>query len=120
MRGPLSAGWGKEAPGEYDQRFSRLEATSSLDVSLSAWALSSAFSLTSATRDSDGVITVASITWPDGSPGTLTRTSKNATFMAVDAYTITHTRSGKTVTQSAVTRDADGSVTAQPAITVSQ
>lgn len=85
---------------------------------LRMWALSSAFSITSATRDSDGVITTASVLWPDGSAGTFTRTAKNATFMTIDAYTVTHTASGKTATQPAVTRDASGNVTAQPAITI--
>lgn len=112
--GPLRAGWGKESPSESEQRFKRLEETASLEVTLRAWALSSAFALTSATRDPDGVITVASITWPDGSAGIMTRTAKSATFMAVDSYTITHANSGKTVTQQAVTRDATGNITAQP------
>lgn len=83
------------------------------------WALASAFSITSATRDSDGVITTAAVAWPDGSAGTFTCTTKNTTFLTIDAYTITHTNSGKTATQSAVTRDASGNVTAQPAITIS-
>lgn len=82
------------------------------------WALASAFSITSATRDSDGVITTASVLWPDGSAGTFTRTTKNATFLTIDAFTVTHTDSGKTATQPAVTRDASGNVTAQPALTV--
>ena len=85
---------------------------------LIAWALSEAYSLTSATRDSDGVITTASVSWPDSSTGTFTRTTKNATFLTIDAYTVTHTDSGKTAIQSAVTRDSSGNVTAQPAITI--
>ena len=118
MMGPLSAGWSREAPSERDQRLNRLEAVASLNASLSAWALSSAFSITSATRDSDGVIATASVAWPDGSTGAFTRTTKNSTFLTIDAYTVTHTFSGKTVTQSAVTRDASGSVTAQPALAI--
>jgi len=85
---------------------------------LKAWTLSSAFSITTATRDSDGVITTASVLWPDGSAGTFTRTTKNATFLTIDAFTVTHTDSGKTATQPAVTRDASGNVTAQPALTI--
>lgn len=88
------------------------------DETLAAWTLASAFSITTATRDSDGVITTASILWPDGSAGTFTRTAKNATFLTIDAYTATHTDSGKTATQAAVTRDSSGNVTAQPAITI--
>lgn len=94
------------------------EAVLAIDVWLKAWANSAAYSLTSATRDSDGVVATASIVWPDGSTGTFTRTSKNATFLCVDAYTISHTRSGKLVTQAAVTRDARGNITAQPAPTI--
>ena len=94
-------------------------AVSDFDETLKAWALASAYSITSATRDSDGVITTASVLWPDGSAGTFTRTTKNSAFLTVDAYTVTHTDSGKTATQPAVTRDANGNVTAQPAITIS-
>lgn len=88
-------------------------------VMLRAWSACGAYTLTSATRDGDGVITTATIAWPDGSTGTFTRTAKNPVFLAIDAYTITHTRSGSTITQSAVTRDANGNITAQPALTVS-
>lgn len=88
------------------------------DTTIIGWAASGAYSLTSATRDSDGVITTATVSWPDASTGTFTRTTKNATFLTIDAYTVTHTDSGKTVTQSAVTRDSSGNVTAQPALTV--
>ena len=91
---------------------------SDLDETIKAWTLDSAFSITTATRDSDGVITTASVMWPDGSAGTFTRTTKNATFLTVDAYTVTHTDSGKTATQADVTRDANGNVTAQPEITI--
>ena len=85
---------------------------------LIAWVLSGAYSVESAARDSDGVITTASILWPDGSAGTFTRTTKNATFLTVDAYTATHAKSGKTAIQAAVTRDENGNVTAQPEITI--
>jgi len=82
------------------------------------WAEARAYTLTSATRDSDDVINVATVSWPDGSSGTYTRVTKNATFLVVDAYTVTHVGFGLTVTQSAVTRNAAGSITAQPALTV--
>lgn len=85
---------------------------------LKAWANAGAYAITAATRDSDGVITTASVSWPDGSTGTFTRTTKNTTFLTIDAYTVTHTDSGKTVTQPAVTRDSSGNVTAQPALTI--
>jgi len=88
------------------------------DAVLKAWAEGEAYELTSITYDADGVVTTATAKWADGSAGTFTTTSKNATWLAVDAYTITHAASGKTVTQAAVTRDANGNVTAKPALTV--
>ena len=89
-----------------------------LVTNLRAWTQGAAYQLTTATYDSDNVLSYATVTWPDGSSGTFTRTSKNATFLTVDAFTITHATSGKTVTQSAVTRNANGSITAQPALSV--
>ncbi len=85
---------------------------------LKAWTLSGAYSLTSATRDADDVVTTATVSWPDGSGGAFTRTSKNPVFLTIDSYTITHTVSGKTVTQPTVARNANGSVTNQPALTI--
>jgi hypothetical protein len=71
------------------------------------------------TRDANGVATSASVVWPDGSGGVFTATSVNATWRAVDAYTVTWTGSTtKTVTQPAVTRDSTGAVTNRPAMTV--
>lgn len=83
------------------------------------WAMSEDYIFTSVTYDSDDVVTTAAVLWPDGSVGVFTTTTKNSTFLTVDAYTITHTDSGKTVTQSAVTRNSDGFVTATPAPTIS-
>jgi hypothetical protein len=88
------------------------------DSQLIGWAASAAYTLTSATRDSDGVITTATVAWPDSSTGTFTRTTKNSIWLVIDAYTVTHSASGKTITQSAVTRDANGKITVQPSLTV--
>ena len=88
------------------------------DQTLKEWAEGGDLEFTVATYDSDGVLSSATVKWPDGSAGTFTRTSKNTTWLAVDAYTISHTDSGKTVTQTAVTRGTDGSITAKPALTV--
>jgi hypothetical protein len=96
-----------------------IDGTDGNNEKLRAWTLSGAYSLTSATRDVDGVITTATVSWPDGSSGTFTTTTKNATFLTVDAYTVTHAGFSRTATQSAVTRDSSGNVTAQPAITIS-
>lgn len=66
------------------------------------------------TRDAGGAATAAAILWPDGTTGAYTGTP-SATFAgAVDAYTLTH--GSTTYTQPAVTRDANGNITNQPAI----
>ena len=88
------------------------------DQTLKEWAEAGAYEATAVTLDSDQVVTTATLKWPDGSAGTYTTVTKNATWLAVDAYTASHTASGKTVTQSAVTRDSDGNVTTKPALSV--
>jgi len=85
---------------------------------LKEWTTAEAFEVTSVTRDSDGVATTAVVKWPDGSAGTFTTTAKNTTWIAIDAYTVSHADSGKTVTQSAVTRDSSGAVITKPALSV--
>lgn len=62
----------------------------------------------------DGAPISASVTWPDGVTGTYTGTPSTAFPGSIDAYTITHGTT--TYTQPAVTRDASGNVTNQPAI----
>lgn len=105
-------------------RLSAVEARPVFDLtavtvaSLRSWTLAAAYTIVSSVRDSDGVLVSAVMSWPDGSAGTFTRTTKNATFLTIDAYTMTHAISGKTITQSAVTRDSSGNVTAQPALTI--
>lgn len=58
------------------------------------------------------------ITWPDGSTGELAVTAYDTTWIAVKSFTLTHAASGKTVTQSAIMRDATGNVTIKPALTI--
>lgn len=70
------------------------------------------------TRDSDHIVSSATVLWPDGSAGVWTGTNKNATFLYYDGWTLTHVDSGKTVTQAAVTRNGDGEVTSYPTLTV--
>jgi len=65
----------------------------------------------------DGAPTSAAIVWPDGVVGVYTGTP-SATFPgSIDSYTLTHGTT--TYTQPAVTRDASGNITNQPAIVVS-
>jgi len=84
------------------------------------WAYVQSFSVISATRNANNVITTASIVWPNGATGTFTTDTINTTFNAIDAWHATHILDAvtKTVTQTAVTRNASGAVTAQPAITL--
>ena len=89
-----------------------------LDDILKEWTEGEDYELTAITRDADDVVTTATVKWPDGSAGTFTTTTKNSTWLAIDAYTITHTASGKTVTQAAVTRNATGAITTKPALAV--
>lgn len=91
--------------------------TSPTDERLLEWASAEAYTMTTITRNGDGVITGADVVWLDGSAGVFTATTVNATWKAIDAYTITHTVSGKTITQAAITRSS-GEVTAVPALTI--
>jgi len=84
-----------------------------------AWAQGKNYEPGTITRDSEGRITSMTVVWPDDSAGTYTATDYNATHEVYDGYTITHTDSAQTVTQSAVTRNSDGAVTTKPALTIS-
>lgn len=90
------------------------------DQLLKIWTESGAYELTAITYNSTytTLIDSATVKWPDGSGGTLTVTATNTTYLVETAYTITHTDSGKTVTQAAVTLDSNGNVTVKPALTV--
>jgi len=85
------------------------------------WAYNQTFQLVSAARDANGAITTASIVWPDGTAGVFTTDTASTAFPgAIDAWHATYLgTTTKTVTQPAVTRDANGAVTVQPAITIS-
>lgn len=70
------------------------------------------------TLDSSDLVTSAVVAWPDGSPGTLTITSRDSTN-AVLAYNITYgSPVTKTYTQPTITRNANGAATNVPAIVV--
>jgi len=71
------------------------------------------------TVDSNNLVTSAAVVWPNGQPGTLTITSRDATG-AVLAYNITYgSPVTKTFTQPAITRNAAGAATNVPQIVVS-
>jgi hypothetical protein len=82
------------------------------------WAQGKDYEPLSITRDSEGRITLMSVSWPDSSSGFYNATDYNATHEVYDGFTITHADSGKTVTQSAVTRNAEGAVITKPNLTV--
>lgn len=93
-----------------------------LNQRLLQWAYASAFRLVSATRDTNEAIVTASIVWPDGATGTFTTDTTSIIFLgAIDAWHATYINGSitHTVTQPLVTRDANGAVIAQPAITIS-
>jgi len=100
-------------------------AAGGVDVSaarLRAWAAAEALRASSITRNGNGVITSATVTWPDDSAGTLTTThgypagsvtpdTSSAGWVASQITTITHTDSSQTVTIT-ITRDASANPTA--------
>lgn len=90
------------------------------DEVLKGWTEAGAYEMTAITYDGvyTHVVASATVKWPDGSAGVFTTDDINIWWEAIDAYNITHVDSGKTVTQSGVTRNMDGDVTAKPALTV--
>lgn len=85
---------------------------------LKAWTQGEDYEPTSVTRNASGIVTSATVVWPDGSAGTFTTDTINTTWEAIDAYHITHTASGKTITQAAVSRNSAGAVITKPALTI--
>ncbi|RYG88821.1 MAG: hypothetical protein EON59_03260 [Alphaproteobacteria bacterium] len=94
-------------------------AASISDAQLKAWAAPMSWPAVVTVTDANGAATTATITWPDGTPGVLTMV-RSATWGGVDSYTATYVGSvTKTVTQSAITRDATTGVPSTiPALTV--
>lgn len=71
------------------------------------------------TVDGNNLVTSAVVQWPNGTPGTLTITSRDANN-AVTAYNITYgSPVTKTFTQPTITRNAAGAATNVPQIVVS-
>lgn len=81
-----------------------------------AWAISEAWVMT----EPDQLLNTSAITWPDNRTGTYTCTEANAEWGAPDAFTLTYERGDSvlTITQAAVTRDADGLITYRPSPTL--
>ncbi|WP_155290219.1 hypothetical protein [Rhodococcoides fascians] len=73
------------------------------------------------TRSATGAATGFGVKWDDGATGVFVGTESTTAPGAIDSYTVTHVLGGVTTTytQPALTRDANGAVTARPAMTVS-
>jgi len=91
------------------------------DSQLIAWAIAGSFRITNPTYYEAYPNLVESGTgiWPDLSAGTYTTTSVNELHHAAEAWTITHSVRGKTVTQSTMTYDTRGNPTNAPIPTIS-
>lgn len=92
------------------------------NTDLLGWAYAGAFEMSAVTRTVNGAVQTATIVWPDGATGTLTADAFDSTNPGlVTAWHATHTLLGvtRTVTQPAMTYNAQGDLTAQPAITIS-
>lgn len=104
--------------GKINDNFTELYNLHDQDDELIKWTAGKNYELINITRDAEGRVTSASAIWPDGSTGTYTATNYNATHEVYDGYTISHTDSGKTVTQAAVTRNSEGAIITKPQLTV--
>lgn len=91
-----------------------------IQYNLQTWANAQTFQLVSATRDANSAIISATIVWPDGVSGVFTTDVASSEFPgAIDAWHATYAGApAKLITQTTVTRDANGAVIAQPAITI--
>jgi hypothetical protein len=88
------------------------------DQRLKEWAQGKDYQPIKIYYDVNGSVTSASVIWPDGSTGALNTSDWNPTHETFDGYSITHVDSGKTVTQPAVIRNADGAITDKPELIV--
>lgn len=109
---------GQQLVDKFNGNFTELYDLHILADELIKWTQGKNWEPINITYDSELRITSASVLWPDGSTGTYTATDFNVTHEVYDGYTITHTNSGLTVTQSAVTRGSDGEITYKPQLTV--
>lgn len=85
---------------------------------LTEWTAAGSYQITSATYDSDGVISTGVIAWPDGSSGVWTTISKDSSLLTVSSYSVTYAATSKTITQPTITFDANGNVTTKPALVI--
>lgn len=74
--------------------------------------LNELYAVNSVTKNSDGIISSAEVTWQDGVVGMLTYEDYNTVWRAYDSYKITYLN--KIVSQPRVTRDDDGTIINSP------
>lgn len=88
---------------------------------LIAWVIAEAFVMSESRYDGNGILTTATVTWPDGEPGTITTREPNVEFLSYDAFSVTYLHRGVTTTinQGTVTRDDDGYIVSKPLPTAS-
>lgn len=109
---------GQQLVDKFNGNFTELYDLHTISNELIKWTQGKNWEPVDITYDSELRVTSATVKWPDGSLGTYTATDYNATHEIYDGFTITHTDSGLTVTQPAVTRGTDGQVTHKPNLTV--
>lgn len=85
-----------------------------------AWAKNPDLLVAGAVTYTNNLLSSAVVEWPDGKPGVLTITSRQAGTDAVTSYTVTHVDGATTLTytQPTITRDSSGAATLVPQITV--
>jgi hypothetical protein len=88
------------------------------DEKLKEWTAGKDYEPLVINRDVNGMATDFNVSWPDGSAGNWVATDYNAIEEVYDGYYITHTNSGKTITQNAVTRDGDGMIINKPLLII--
>jgi hypothetical protein len=90
---------------------------------LVGWAYAKAFAWLNVTRNGTDGIDHADIMWPDGTSGDFVTTEFNGASPSLsDAWTITYlgTPIQWIITQNTITRDGNGEISTQPALTISQ
>jgi hypothetical protein len=92
-----------------------------LNELLMQWACAEAYQAPTVYRNSNGAVISATIIWPDGTSGLFTTDVFSTAFPgAIDAWHATYITNSLvyTITQPQVTRDSNGGVIIQPAITI--
>lgn len=88
------------------------------DQQLIAYVDGESYHVLTAQRDSDEIVTNATVLWPDGTYGVFTRLSKNTSIPAINSYSVTYTNRSITITQPTLSRDSAGAATNVPALII--